>query len=169
MNGEHSSDMELQQYALDPSGCRRETLMHIQACEKCLEESTAYRMLFTKIKEQPKAAFEFDISSLVLKQLPEKLHHLEQSYLPGLAQSQPAGTRKKVWGFSLVTMLLVSLSGCMIGASLFLFRKNIWNMFTGISQLSMYLILAAAAIVVLFRITNMYREYREQMRTLNYY
>jgi hypothetical protein len=169
MNGEHSSDLELQQYALDPSGCAKEAIKHIQACEKCLKETASYEMLFTRIKDQPKAAFEFDISSLVLKQIPKKLPQLETSQMASHAQSQPAGARKNVWGFSLVTLLLVSFSACMIGTSLFLFRKNIWNMFAGISQLFMYLTLGASAIVVLFRIMNMYRKYQEQMRTLNYY
>jgi hypothetical protein len=169
MNGEHSSDMELQQYALDPSGCRKESMNHIQACEKCLEEVAAYQMLFAGIKEQPKAAFEFDVSSLVLKQLPKRLPQLESSQLPGFAQGQSVGARKRILGFGFVSLLLVSLSGCVIGISLFLFRKNIWNMFGGVSQLSMYTILGTAAIVVLFRVMNMYRKYQEQMRTLNYY
>jgi hypothetical protein len=64
---------------------------------------------------------------------------------------------------------MIALAGFTIGFSLYLFRKNIWNTFTGISGLFMYLILGAAAIVVALRVVAMYKKYQRQMNRLNFY
>jgi uncharacterized membrane protein YeaQ/YmgE (transglycosylase-associated protein family) len=64
---------------------------------------------------------------------------------------------------------LAGLIGCVIGISLYLFRKNIWNTFTGISGLFMYIILGVAGIVVASRVLAMYKKYQRESDSLNFY
>jgi hypothetical protein len=151
----HLSEMELQQYVLDPAACTKESIAHIGACEHCRAEASIYQLLIAGINEQPKAAFDFDLSALVLSRLPEM----------GAVNAESRDARR--FGFS--AWIMIALVACTIGISLYLFRKNIWNTFTGISGLFMYLILGAAAIVVALRILAMYKKYQRQMDRLNFY
>jgi len=71
MTTKHLSEEELQQYSIDKSSCDIEASSHIQSCASCKANVEAYRQLFTVIHDQPKQVFGFDLSNLVLKQLPE--------------------------------------------------------------------------------------------------
>jgi hypothetical protein len=153
MTSGHPSETELQQYASDPSDCSLEAIRHIEICEKCLASAGLYQLLFTEIKEAPKPVFDFSLSDLVLAKLP--LH--------------PASGDPEVSRFGFSAWVLTFLSCCTIAIPLYLFRKNIWNMFEGISTVFMLIILVASALVVLVRTMGIYRKYREQMRILNYY
>ncbi|MHA4811448.1 anti-sigma factor [Flavitalea flava] len=153
----HLSEMELQQYALDEPACTKETREHIEACTNCQAEVMTYRLLFAGIKQQPKPEFAFDLSGLVLSQLTVGL----KSELPG--------ARARVRSFSFSAWLLVLFTTCTVGIPIYLFRKNIWNMFSEISGFFLYIILVAAAIAVISRMVGMYRKFRRQIQTLNYY
>ena len=153
MTAKHLSDVELQQYALDKSNCTMGSITHINACASCQAEAAAYLVLFSRIKDQPKPVFDFDLSALVLEQLPN----------PIPAQSN------RVWRFSLSAWLLAILCMVIVGVPLYLFRINLWNMFAGISGVSTYIIFATAIFIVLFRILKMYKKYQRQMESLNFY
>jgi RNA polymerase sigma factor (sigma-70 family) len=163
----HPSEMELQQYALDNSTCSSENMQHIEACENCQAQTAAYRLLYAAIKEQPSPVFDFDLSGLILAQLPGKQAEQSILLLSHLATPVPVG-RTRVSGFSLTAWLLVLLSMGMFGITLYLFRKNIWNVFRGISVFFIYSILAAASLFVLFRTMRMYRKFLRQMEALNF-
>lgn len=145
----HLSEMELQQCALDKSGCTKEVREHMEACESCQAEAEAYQLLFSGIKEQPKPVFDFDVSGLVLAQMP--------------------GAKTRVSRFGFPAFFLAVLVCSTIGIPLYLFRKNIWNMFSEISSLFMYTIVVAAIVIVVFRIIGMYKKYQRQMKALNFY
>lgn len=167
----HPSEMELQQYALDHSTCSRETIQHFEACETCQAQAAAYRSLFAGIKEQPRPVFDFDVSGLILSQLPGTLSE-KPALIPGhLARPVSVGQARvqtKASGFSLMTWLLALLSAAVFGITIYLLRKNIWNMFGGISVLFIYSIVAAACFIVLVRVMGMYRKYLLQMEALNF-
>ena len=149
MTTEHPSEIELQQYVLDKPGCTTEIIEHIEVCENCQANVAMYRLLFFEIKQQPKPAFDFDVSGLVLSQIPTA----KSRFLPD----------------SFFTYVLAVIVFCTIGIPLYLFRKNILNMFTEISTFFMYTIVAATIIIVLFKIMDMYKRYQKQMRALNFY
>jgi hypothetical protein len=153
----HPSGMELQEYALDKSGCSTETTAHIQNCENCQAVIANYHSLFAGIKEQPRPLFDFDLSSLVLEQLPGAL----------IGKQETPITEKVRFGLS--GWLMSVIICCTIAVSLYLFRKNIWNMFSEIPGYFLYLVLASAVVIVLLRIMDMYRKYQKQIDVLNFY
>jgi hypothetical protein len=157
MTNAHPSDLELQQYALDKSGCPGQTATHIENCEDCRAAVASYLALFTGIKSQPKPSFDFDLSDLVLKQLPQA------------AIGKRAWTWTEIPGFGLAAWLMSAICCCTIAVPLYLFRKNIWNMFAEIPGYFVYIILAAALVIVLLRIMDMYRKYQKQIDALNFY
>jgi hypothetical protein len=71
MNYSHPSEKEIQQWAIDKSDSSTEMIHHMESCAHCRAEAETYRLLFSKIKQQPAAAFDFNLSGLVLSQLPK--------------------------------------------------------------------------------------------------
>jgi hypothetical protein len=149
MTTAHPSDMELQQYAMDKTGCTAEAITHIDACESCQAGIAAYRLLFSEITERPKPAFDFDVSALVLPALP-----------PAPVKTPP----ERAFGYWFAV-----IACCVAGIPLYLFRKNIFFLFGGISVYFIYVILAAALPVVVLRCLGMYRKFQQQMNSLNVY
>ncbi|HWK05872.1 MAG TPA: hypothetical protein VNS58_19660 [Puia sp.] len=145
----HLSEAELQQYALDKANCGRGILEHLGLCAACRAEAAAYQQLFTTIKEQPKPVFDFDISTLVLAQLPEK---------------KPVFTASGFWG-----NVLIAVAIAVVGMSLYLFRKSLLNVMGNISAAFMYGIIAATLAVILYRVISMYKLYQKKIDTLNFY
>jgi hypothetical protein len=153
MTTNHPSEIELQQYAIDNSVCTKASLEHIENCKTCQSETATYQLLFSVIGDQPKPVFDFDLTGLVLSRLP--------------AATPLAGAGHRRLAFS--TFLLTTMVFCTAGIPIYLFRKNISNMFDGISSLFLYIIYSAAAVFVLFRILDMYKKFRRQMETINFY
>jgi hypothetical protein len=149
----HPSETELQQYALDDSASTNAIREHIENCEGCQKETSAYQILFSGIREQPKPVFDFDLTGFVLSRLPP--------VTPVVVPSHPRT--------SFSTFMLAALVCCTAAIPLYLFRKNISNMFAAISSIFVYIIFLAAGIFVLFRVLDMYRKFRRQMETINFY
>ena len=143
---QHVSDPELQQYAMDKAACTAGSAQHIESCEACRAAAAVYRQLFADIQEQPKPVFDFDVSALVLRELPMPARRA----LP-----------EKAFNYWLAGIVC-----CAIGIPLYLFRKNIYFTFEGIGY-AVYIIAGAALPVVLWRLVAMYRKYQQQMKTLN--
>ena len=66
----HLTDDEVQQIAVDKSNCEKRIVEHIHLCEECRSKVDVYQLLITEIKQQPKPAFDFDLSKMVLQQIP---------------------------------------------------------------------------------------------------
>ena len=148
MNKSHPTQLEIQEYSLDKSACGHAIIAHIESCAECLEEVRTYRFVFSEIKQRPKPAFDFDLSALVISQLP---------------QSKPRLTADRfVAGF------LVIFVFSFICIPVFLFRQYILNMFSGIPPFFIYPIIGSAFIIVLFKTLDMYNKYKAQMRLLNF-
>ena len=146
---QHVTDQELQQYAMDKTGCAAGSAQHIESCEACRAAAGVYRQLFSDIAQQPKPVFDFDISALVLRELP----------VPA-----PKALPEKGFNYWLAAIVCIA-----IGIPLYLFRKNIYFLFEGISGYAVYIIAGTALPVVLIRLLAMYRKYRQQMKALNLY
>ncbi|HXB42572.1 MAG TPA: hypothetical protein VNV85_00870 [Puia sp.] len=147
MTTKHLSETEMQQYALDKSGCGTEIEEHMQSCAMCRAEAQAYQQIFTSIGEQPKAVFGFDLSTLVLQQIVRN------------------ESKFSINGLFIYILVFVALSASAVAA--YLFRKYLVNMFTGILPMTMYLILITALGILIFQSFEMYRKYQKQMSILN--
>lgn len=147
MRTKHLSEQEIQLCALDEPACGKDITEHVQACAACRAEVQTYLQLFSAFRDHPKPVFSFDLSGLVLQQLPKAK--------PGFSLN------------SFMVFLLVSIAMAAIGIPAYLFRKYLANMFTGILPMTLYLILMTAIVILIFQGTEMYRKYQKQINALN--
>ncbi len=144
----HPSVKEIQQFAIDQSDCNTETIAHMKSCGECMMEVSNYRMVFSEMKQQPKPKFDFDLSAIVLPQLPVAKSRLSPDQF--------------ISGF------LIFFISCFIGVPVCLFNRYILNMFSDISPLFIYAIIGSATIIVIYKTLSMYKKYQKQMQLLNF-
>jgi hypothetical protein len=150
--------MDLQQYALDKSACNREVVAHIAICPDCQSGVTAYLGLFAELGQQPRPGFDFDVAGLVLSRL-------ETEGGAGFVAAGRASPRvDRYFGYSLVAIILL-----VVAIPAWLFRKSVFYVFTGVSALFLYLILASVLTIVLIRILDMYKKYQRRLQALQFY
>jgi hypothetical protein len=147
MTNGHPKDKEIQEWVLDRSSCSHDLNEHIMSCVSCKEEAEYYQRLFTELKHEPGASFDFDVSGLVLPLLPAP---------------EPLISADRF-----IAAFLVIFVGSCVGIPLILFNKNIVHMFSGISPVFIYLILGCAAVILMLKTLDIYKKYREQMRLIN--
>ena len=148
MNNIHPYEKELQQYALGKSDSNPEVIAHIESCPDCQAEVSTYQMLFSEIKSQPAAAFDFDLRELVLSKLPKTQTRLS--------------TDDIIAGF-----LIVFTCSC-IGIPVYVFRKIILNTFIDIPPIFIYAIIISTTAILIIEILSLYKKYHKQMHLLNF-
>jgi hypothetical protein len=137
MKTAHPSDAELQQYAQDRVLCPEEVVMHVEGCPGCRASVMAYAMLFEGLDQQPAVAFDFDVTALVMAKLP--------------------GERNVRYVIAAVIFFVIAVPA-------YLFRKNAFYVFTGVSTLFLALILAAAGVIMVWRIVTLYKVYQKRLQ-----
>jgi hypothetical protein len=148
MTDKHLSEDAIQQYVLDKPGCEPGITGHVEACEHCRTSVATYESLFSGVRQQSKPEFDFDLSGLVLAQLPRR----KPRFAPGIV---------------LAPLLALTICGA-AGVPLYLFRKDLSWLFAGVLPMAMYLILITAVTFLAFQLMEMVRKYRKQMKALNY-
>jgi hypothetical protein len=148
MNNIHPSEKEIQQYAIDKTECSPGTIGHMESCAHCKVEVSSYRVLFAEIKKSPKPVFDFDLSALVLPQLP--------------------GARPTLSADRFIAGFLVIFTGSCISIPAWLFRIYILNFFSGIPSFFIYAIVISASIFLSVKVLGLYKKFQQQMRLLNY-
>jgi hypothetical protein len=138
----HLSDEELQMVASGQQDADTTTTRHIESCALCQEQLAVYKLIVSTIKEQPKAAFNFDLAEAVLQQL------------------QPAPAKK---AFSLRPVIIAAF----IAIPFYLFRKNFLLLTTGISTAFLLLSVITCIIIIGFNIFKLYHTYERQIEQLN--
>jgi hypothetical protein len=147
MNNIHPSEKEIQQYALDKMDSNPEFITHIDSCSDCQAEVSSYQMLFSEIKEQPSAAFDFDVQELVLSKLPKTNTGLS--------------TDDIIAGF-----LVIFTCSC-IGIPVYIFRKIILNSFIDIPPFFIYSIIIGTTGILIIKILSLYKKFLKQIHLLN--
>ena len=147
MKNMHLSELEIQDFALGRTNCPGEVMEHIKSCADCRAEIRVYEALFSGIDQQTAPTFDFDISTLVIPQLKSQNPRLTPDYF--------------IAGF-----LMIFASGC-IGIPVYIFRRNIQYMFSGVPVFFIYAIIATTSVFVAVKIFLMYKKYQHQMRYLN--
>ena len=145
----HLTDDEMQQFVVDKQHCEARIAEHIQICSECKIKTAIYQSLITGIKQQPEPAFDFDLSAIVLKQLPASG--------PGTANDK------------LLTWIFIFLCGGFIGTTAYFFRGYLASMFKGIAGISIYLMSISAITIVIILFIEMYKKYQKEMRVLDLY
>ena len=144
----HLSDDEVQQYAVDKLDCEKRIAEHIHLCEECRSKVEVYQLLITGIKQQPQPAFDFDLSKMVLQQLPSPKTTIANDKALIL-----------IFGFMGIAFL---------GGAIYLFQIY-FDLFEGIKTIFIYLIAITAITVLVYLLIDMYKKYQKEMKVLDLY
>jgi len=145
----HLSDEEIQEYALDRLNTNPKMTEHVELCEECKVKVTAYRMLFTSIKEQPTPAFDFNLSDLIVSKLPKP----KPAYLPD---------NRFVYLLGFIAIILT-------GILTYIFRGYLLSLFSGITPFLIYLITTSVITILIILVVDMYKNYQKKMSVLDFY
>lgn len=149
MLAKHLTDDEIHLYALDDQSCEIKIIEHVRLCSQCQARVEAYQLLFTGIKQQPEPSFNFDLSALVLAQLPS--------------------SRAVRSGNNLAVYLFIFIGIVLMGSVFYIFRDYIITFFAGIASLVIYLILSTALTILIALCFDMYKNYQKKMGSLDFY
>jgi len=144
----HLTDDEVQQYAADKHNCEKRIAAHIHLCKECRSKVEVYQLLITGIKQQPQPAFDFDLSKMVLQQLPSP-------------KTTIANDDTLIWIFGFMGIVF-------LGGVVYLFRRY-FDLFEGIKTIFIYLIVITAITVLLYLLIDMYKKYQKEMKVLDLY
>ena len=144
----HLTDDEVQQYAVNKSNSEKRIGEHIHLCEECRSKVEVYQLLITGIKQQPQPAFDFNLSELVVQQLP----------LP----KEKTSDRLLLW-----MLLFIGIS--FIGAIFYYFEGSFDYLFRGIAAIFIYLMIITALTVFTGLFLDMYKKYSNEMKLLDSY
>jgi hypothetical protein len=148
MNNIHPSEKEIQKYALDEMDADPVIIAHIGSCFDCQAEVSTYQMLFSGIKEQTAAAFDFDVQELVLSKLPK--------------------THTRLSTDDIIAGFLVIFTCSCIGIPVYIFRKIILNSFIDIPPFFIYSIVIGTTGILVIKILSLYKKFLKQMHLLNF-
>ena len=148
MNGPHLSEINLQDYALGIGGDNPGIRQHLETCQVCKSRAANYRLTFSGIHLQEQALPDMDLQAMVLSKIN-----------PSPAKS----SQDNIYGYMLAFFLVFG------GIPLYLLRGYFVTFLTGISITVLFSIIAGTSLVLIFRITAMYKDYQEKIKGLNYY
>ena len=142
----HVAEEMLQDFALGGNlpGAMAE---HIEHCVKCQVKISEYQLLFSKLQEQEKDVFDFNVSELVLP-------HLQQE------------KSKFVWDKWLIYLAAFSVVGVLAGI-LYLFGQSFSDLFIGFNSVLLYLLVITGFIILLFQCYDMYKRYHDKINGLD--
>lgn len=146
MLNRHLSEEEIQQYTLDESHAGPGIGEHVRLCEACKTKVETYRLLFTGINQQPEPRFDFDLSELVLAQLPSPA-------------KKSAADRTIIY---LLSAIIIALTGIL----LYFFNDYLFILFSGFAPLLSYLIIPSLIIIMILLGIDMYKNYQKKMNAL---
>ena len=144
----HLTDDEVQQYVVDRQHCEMKIVEHIHLCGECKLKVEIYQSLITGIKQQPQPAFDFDLSELVVQQLP--------------SPKEKTSDRLLLW-------VLIFIGVAFIGTVLYYFEGSFVYLFKGIAAIFIYLIIITAVTVFTGLFIDMYKKYNNEMKLLDSY
>jgi predicted anti-sigma-YlaC factor YlaD len=149
MKTNHLLESEIQQYSLDRLNCDKHIIDHIQSCETCREKAEAYAVIFSDIKDQLEPAFDFDLTDLVMKQLP---------------QAKPNVIVDKTMIFVLSFIALIA-----VGFTVVFFWSYFSELMTKITPMLIYFVSTCVVSLMIFMGIDLFSEYHKKLKILNYY
>jgi hypothetical protein len=148
MVAKHLTDVEVQQYVVDRQHCEMRIVDHMHVCGDCKLKAEIYQSLVTGITQQPPPTFNFDLSELVVQQLP----------LP----KEKASDR-----FLLRLLLFIGIA--VVGGGVYFFEGSFVYLFKGVAASLIYLIVITAVTVSIGLFIDMYKKYNNEMKLLDSY
>ena len=141
----HLSEKEIQEYILNGAQSEVHVQRHMQSCPLCNSKAATYGSLFSVMSGAPAHAFDFDVAALVMPQV--------------------APPVKRIWwkmpAFMAVTVLPFTIVAWFSG-------KYLLNEFAGQPIVVVFLVVVTAVLVLMLHLADMFKKYREQMRSYNF-
>ena len=164
MTTTHLSDDMIQQFALEAQGIDEPSETHIAGCKYCQLRAENYRVLFTRVAQQPPATFDFDISALVLNQLPPA----GINRMATLPQPTPARVRASRGKSTLAIVVACMFLTGAISAALYFMQDYFGDILSGLSIMITYLIIITVLLVLGFLVYDEYVKHNKQIDSLDF-
>lgn len=139
----HLTEAEIQVYVTEPEVLGTKQKSHVLDCAHCQSKVANYSLLFKCIHETPKPAFDFDLSTLVLEQL-------------------PAPKRAFPWAALLISILSVAI----VTVSLVLFWASAMAIVKSVSIALLVVTSSGALLILIFHGLDMLSAHQKQMNIL---
>lgn len=144
----HPNEAQLQEFASGRSELEQSIMEHIANCKQCQEEVLGYQMMFLAIEKQEKPAFGFDVTQMVLSQMPKQ-------------KASKSFDGRFVF---LIALFVFGITG--LGA--YLFAPSLSALFTGVSNLAFYLITITALMILVFQSIDLLKNYQRKINTIDF-
>ena len=139
----HCTEAEIQVYVTEPEMLGATEKYHIQNCVHCQATAASYAQLFKSIHNIKKPAFDFDVSALVIEQLPAP---------------KPA--------FPWAALLIAVLSIASVGVSAIFFWSSAMAVVKSVSIILLAAAATAALVILIFQALDMWSAHHKQMHVL---
>jgi predicted anti-sigma-YlaC factor YlaD len=149
MKTNHLLESEIQQYSLDKLNSDKQIINHVHSCEACREKVEAYTVIFETIKDQPEPAFDFDLTDMVMQQLP-----------------QP---KSKVIVDKIMIFVLSFIALIAVGFTVVFFWSYFSELVSTIAPMLIYLVITSVVSLMLFLGIDLFKDYHRKLKILNYY
>jgi predicted anti-sigma-YlaC factor YlaD len=149
MKNIHLTDHEIQVFLFQESGADHDISAHLQHCGECRMKVDQYKQIFELAAKEEKAAFAFDLSELVMQQLPSRK------------------TEVSLWKSLIYLVLLIALP--VAGVLVYLFYTRFSLLLTGVSPFFIYLTATGMISMLLFQTVDTYIKYKKKIDALGIY
>lgn len=146
MTTKHLNEEEIQQFALGVLG-EPFAIGHIEQCAHCQQQVELYRVIFSEVKIAGKPAFNFDLATSVLEQLPAPVTIPER--FP-------------------VLLAVISSAVFLIGLCA-VYWDYLVDLFSGSRALIKFSIAAVVLSVLLWQAIDLIKQYQKKMQALDFY
>ncbi len=147
MNTKHLNDFEIQKFTFDQSECEPEIIDHIQVCLACKKRVEAYFSLSSAIKNQPEPILEYNLSDLVLDQIP--------------STSKP----EKSYNYIIYSLLTASIG--LIISTLFLFSETLFDLFNNALNIQYSFIISITLFISFLLGFDLFRSFNKKINKLS--
>lgn len=144
MTTAHLTDQEIQLFIAEPDILNSQLKKHVAYCQQCQASIANYRMMFEGIKQQEEPVFDFDVSALVINQLPVPKR-----------------------SFSWMLLLIPILSIAVITVSAIFFSTAIITVVKGMSVILLAIAAASTIVILFFQALEMIKDYQKKMHLLS--
>jgi len=148
MKNVHLSDFDIQRVAFELSTCTTEIVSHINTCDLCKQKADNYRSISDTIKVQPEPILDFDLSALVLEQLPIM--------------------SKKESAYNYFIYFLMALSALVVTAAILYFKEAIVDLFSNTSAIPTSFIVSTSLLILIALGIDTMRNFNKKINLLNY-
>lgn len=149
MKNIHLTDLEIQVFLFQKLNPDHDISAHLQQCEECRIKVDQYKHIFEAAGKVKKPVFEFNLTELVMEQLPSRKAEVS------------------LWKSLIYLILLIALP--VAGVLIYLFYTRLSILLTGVSPFFIFLTSTGMISLLLFQSIDTYMRYKKRMNALDIY